>query len=69
MYFIILLLWKTFAYGNVYCVGTGRTTLMSISDGSDPYLFRRNFGTTRSVKEKMDGEVFISQQTAFFLYK
>ena len=33
---------------------------MSISDGSDPYFFRRKMKKARSVKEEMDGRVFIS---------
>ena len=40
----------------IYCVGAGITTLMSISDGSDPYLFCRKMERTRSVKEEADGE-------------
>ena len=43
---------------------------MTISDGLDPYLFRRRMEKTRSVKEEMDGEVFISRQSRHFpLYK
>ena len=30
---------------------------MSISDGLDPYFFRRKMEKTQSVKEEMDGEV------------
>ena len=53
-----------------YCVGAGITTLMSISDGSDPYFCRRKMENTRSVKEEMDGEMFISRQSRhLFLYK
>ena len=36
---------------------------MSISDGSDPYLFCRKMEKTRSVKEEMDGKLFISRQS------
>ena len=42
MYFINFLLWKTsfiFVYVIIYYVGAGITTLMSISDGWDPYIF------------------------------
>ena len=40
----------------IYCVGAGRTTLMSISYGPDPYLFCRKMEKTWSVKEEVDGE-------------
>ena len=43
-----------------YFVGTGITTLMSISDGSDPYLFCRKMEKTRSVKEEVDGKCLFS---------
>ena len=46
---------------NIYCVGAGKTTLMSTSDGLDPYFFRQKLEKTRSVKEEMDGEVFSSR--------
>ena len=39
---------------------------MSISDGLDPYFFRRKMEKTRSMKEEMDGEVFISGQSRHF---
>ena len=39
---------------------------MSISDGLDPYFFRRNLEKTRSMKGEMDGEVFISHQSRHF---
>ena len=39
---------------------------MSISDGLDPYFFRRNMEKTRSMKEEKDGEVFISRQSWHF---
>ena len=61
LYFSIFLLWKrllSFVYVIIYCVGAGITTLMSISDGSDPYVFRRKMEKTRSEKEEMDGEMF-----------
>ena len=47
----------------IYCVGGGITTLVSISDGSDPYFFCPEMEKTRSVKEAMDGKVFISCQS------
>ena len=50
------------AYVFTYCVGEGITTLMSISDGSDRTFFRRKVEKTRSVREEMDGKVFISCQ-------
>ena len=39
------------------------STLMSSSDWSDPYIFRWKMEKTRSVKEEMDGMVFISRQS------
>ena len=54
----------------IYCVGAGIATLVSIFDGTDSYLFRRKMEKTRSVKEEMDGRVFISRKSRHFsLYK
>ena len=36
---------------------------MSISDGLDPYIFRRKMEKTRFVREEMEGKVFISRQS------
>ena len=52
-----------FVYVYIYYVGAGITTLMSISDGSDRNFFCRKMEKTRSVKEEMDGRVFISRQS------
>ena len=52
-----------FVYVIIYCVGAGITTLMSISDGSDRTFFCRKMEKTRSVREEMDGKVFISRQS------
>ena len=46
----------------IYYVGAGITTLMSISDGSDRTFLCRKMEKTRSVREEMDGKVFISRQ-------
>ena len=63
-------LFSSFVYVNINCVGAGVTTLMSIFDGFDPYFFCRKLEKTRSVKEKIDGEVFISRQSRHFsLYR
>ena len=43
-----------------------KTTLKSIFDGLDPYFFCRKMEKTRSMKEEMDGEVFISSQSWHF---
>ena len=56
----------TLVYVIIYYVGAGVTTLMAISDGLDPYLFRRKMKNTRSLKEELDGEVFISRQGRHF---
>ena len=69
MHFINVLLWNffsSFAFVSIYCVSAGTTILISISNGSDPYFFRREMEKTRSVKEEMDREVFISRQSRPF---
>ena len=53
----------SFVYVIIYCVGAGISTLISISDWSDPYNFRRKVEKTRSVKEEMEGKLFISRQS------
>ena len=52
-----------FVYVFIYCVGAGITNLMSISDGSDRTFSCRKMEKTRSVREEMDGRVFISRQS------
>ena len=67
--FIIFLSWKTslsFVYVIIYCVGAGITTLMSKTDGLDPYFFRRKMKRTPSMKEEMDRKVFIYRQSRHF---
>ena len=58
-----------FVYAIIYCVGAGIITLISISDWSDPYIFRRKMEKTRSVKEEMEGNVFISRQSRHILFE
>ena len=53
----------SFVYVNIYCVGAGISTLISISDWSDPYIFRRKIEKTQSVKDEMEGKLFISRQS------
>ena len=50
-------------YVVIYCVGAGISTLISISDWWDRYIFRRKMKKTRSVKEEMEGKLFISRQS------
>ena len=57
---------RSFVYVIICCVGAGITTLMSISDGLNPYFFRRKMEKTRSMKEEIDGKVFISLQNRHF---
>ena len=59
----------SFVYVIIYSVGPGLTTLMSISDGLDPYFFRRKMEKTRSMKDEMDEEVFVPPESAFFLHR
>ena len=58
----------SFVYVIIYCVGAGISTLISSSDWSDPYIFRRKMEKTRSVKEEMDGKVFISRQSRLIFF-
>ena len=58
----------SFVYVIIYCVGAGISTLISISDWSDPYIFRRKIENTRSVKEEMEGNVFISRQSRHIFF-
>ena len=53
----------SFVYVIIYCVGAGISTLISISDWSDPYFSRRKMEKTRCVKEEMEGKLFISRQS------
>ena len=55
-------LWS-FVYDIIYCVGAGISTLISNSDWSDSYFFRQKMEETRSVKEEMEGKLFISRQS------
>ena len=48
-------------YVIIYCVGAGISTL--IETDSNPYIFRRKMEKTRSVKEEMEGNVFISRHS------
>ena len=57
-----------FVYVIIYCVGAGINTLISISDWSDTYIFRRKMGKTRSVKEEMEGKLFISRQSRHIFF-
>ena len=41
---------------------------MFISDGLDPYFFRRKVEKTQSMKEEMGGEVFISRQSRHYSF-
>ena len=59
----------SFVYVIIYCVGAGISTLISISDWSDPYIFRRKMEKTQSVKEEMEGKLFISRQSRHISFK
>ena len=58
----------SFVYVIIYCVGAGIITLISISDWSDPFIFRPKMEKTRSVKEEMEGNVFISRQSRHIFF-
>ena len=53
----------------IYCVGAGISSLMSISDGLDSYIFRRKMEMTRSVREEVYEKVFISRESWNFFCK
>ena len=53
----------SFVYAIIFCVDAGISTLISISNWSDLYIFRRKMEKTRSVKEEMEGKLFISRQS------
>ena len=52
----------------IHCVGAGITTLVSISDGLDPYIFLSKDGKD-AVYERINGRkgVFFPPELAFFL--
>ena len=52
---------SSFLYVIIYCVGAGKTILMSISDGLDPYIFL-------SMREELNGKVYISRSCRPFLF-
>ena len=56
----------SFVYVFIYGAGAGKTTSKFVSDELDPYVFRRKMEKTRSMKEEMDGEVFIRHQSWHF---
>ena len=58
-----------FVYVIIYCVGAGIITLIFITDWSDPYIFRRKMEKTWSVKEEMEGNVFISRQSRHIFFE
>ena len=51
----------------IYCVGAGITTLMSISDGSDPYFFPSKDGKV-AVREGRNGRkgAYFAPESASF---
>ena len=71
-YFSIFLLWNillsNFVYVTIFCVVPRITTLMSVSGGSDLYLFRRQMEKTRSVREELDGRVFVYRKRRHFSF-
>ena len=62
LYFYGKSFWS-FVYFNIHCVVAGVGTLLSISDWSDPYIFHQKMEKMQSVKEEMDGGVFVSRQS------
>ena len=59
---------RSFVYVIIYCVDPGLTNLMSISDRLHPDFFCRKMEKTRSMKEEMKGEVFISRSSRHSLF-
>ena len=54
----------------IYCVGAGITTLISISDGSDPYFFLSKDGKV-AVREGKNGRkgVYFPPESASFPFE
>ena len=57
---------ESLVYVIIYCVGAGIITLMSISDGLNPYFSRQKMEKTRSMREEMDGRVLFLAKVGFF---
>ena len=55
-----------FVYVFIYYVGVGKTTLTSVSDGSDPYFSRQKLEKKRFMKEEVVGEVFFPARVGNF---
>ena len=49
-------------------MGAGINALLSISDGSGPYVFYRKMEMTRPVRKQMEGKVFICRESRRFLF-
>ena len=56
----------TCVYTSIYCLGAGKGTFMSISDGLGPYFLCRKMEKMRYMGEGMGGKVFISRQSWHF---
>ena len=52
----------------IYCIGEGISTLMSFSDGLDPYVVRRKMEKTRSMMEEINVKVFIFRPNWLFSF-
>ena len=59
---------SSFVYVIICCVSAGISTLISISDWSDPYIFRRKMEKTKVCKGRNGGKcVYFPPESAYFL--
>ena len=54
-----LLICHIHIYTNIFCVSAEVSTLMFISEGLDPYMFRRKMWKTRPMRDELDEKVFV----------
>ena len=63
---ILNLLWS-FVYSDIYFVGAGMSSFMSISDGLSPYIFHQKIEKTGPKREKIGWKGVFSLQSRHFL--
>ena len=61
-------LFQLFVHNNIYCVGAGKSTLMSFFDDLGRWIFRPNMEKTQPMTEEVDGEVVISRPSRHCLF-
>ena len=66
--FFLVFIRRFFVYVMIYGVVAGKSTLISISNGLESYIFCQKMEKTRSGKEEMDGKVFIYRWSRHFSF-